>query len=99
MVQVRRGYPARPCKTPEMPDCQPIHRPAESATQVQPVLGRVGLEGGVGGGDAPRHPGDLGHLNTGGLQDSGQSHAIARRPSTPAIAMAPKLRAHLTASA
>src|SRR6476646_2349375 len=26
MVQVRRGYPARPGKTPEMPDWQPIYR-------------------------------------------------------------------------
>ena len=26
MVQVRRGYPARPCKTPEMSDWQPIYR-------------------------------------------------------------------------
>jgi hypothetical protein len=42
MVQVRRGYPARPCKTPEMSDWQPIYRFSETATQVQPYKGVSG---------------------------------------------------------
>jgi hypothetical protein len=48
MVQVRRGYPARPCKTPEKARLPADTQAQPSVTQVQPVLGRVGLEGGVG---------------------------------------------------
>jgi hypothetical protein len=44
----RRRAAARPRKTPGMSDWQPIYRFSETAIQVQPVLGSVGLEGGAG---------------------------------------------------
>ena len=53
MVQVRRGYPARPGKTPEMSDWQPIYRFSRQRYAGSPGIrerrarGRCGEPGGT----------------------------------------------------
>jgi hypothetical protein len=50
MVQVRRGYPARPCKTPEKSDWQPIYRFSRQRYTGSPGTRerRARIEGGAG---------------------------------------------------
>ena len=73
MVQVRRGYPAGPGKTPEMPDWQPIYRFSRQRHEGSPGIRerRAPREvRGTGGYSQPIRVGPGGVLADGGCTDA-----------------------------